>query len=571
MTVLDDRDVLEWLGGRGLVAKILSDRLQSKTGYYDPENPVVFAIGPLTGTKAPVAGRFVAGSRSPLTGGYGMAVSGAEFGPAMRWSGLHAIVVSGASDEPVAVSYGDGEVTFLDAAHLWGKDTFETQDILRDELEDPKAQISCIGPAGENLVRFSAVISGRRAAARCGIGAVMGSKRLKAIALTGIPKGRFEVARPGEFDAVVKEAYQALVKHPVGKIMKDLGSSFTVDVVNEAGILPTRNFQEGVFEHAKEISGQRLKDEFRVKRTGSCYRCPVTCESEVRVDQGEYAGASTRGLEYETLFALGSNIGNRNLESIIFMDMYCDKMGLDTMSLGVTVGFAMECFDRGLLTGQDTDGLDLSWGNHRILKDLADRIVRREGLGDLLADGVARASRKIAGAEKYAMHIKGLEMGGYDPRGAKGQGLSFATSTRGGCHHAGGYIIGPEVLASAVDRFTTEGKAKLVKDCRNSRVIYDSAILCTFNTGALGWALASRLLSSAMGVDFSEEDLKKRGDRIFNLERKINRKFGIEPSDDTLPERFLKEPMPSGPSEGCTVELEPMLEEYYTLNEWTKE
>jgi aldehyde:ferredoxin oxidoreductase len=499
-----------------------------------------------------------------------MAVSGAEFGPAMRWSGLHAIVVSGTSREPVAISFQDDTVTFREASHLWGKETFETQDILMNELGDPKAQISCIGPAGENLVRFSAIISGRRAAARCGVGAVMGSKRLKAIALTHIPKGKYEVARPAEFGEVVKEAYRALVKHPVGKTMKDLGSSFTVDVVNEAGILPTRNFQEGVFDQAKQISGQRLKDEFRVRKTASCYRCPVTCESELRVDKGEYAGASTRGLEYETLFALGSNCGNSNLESIIFMDMYCDKMGLDTMSLGVTISFAMECFEKGLITKEDTGGLDLSWGNHRVLRDMADLIVQREGLGALLADGVARASKRIKGSERFAMHVKGLEMGGYDPRGAKGQGLSFATSTRGGCHHAGGYIVGPEVLVSAVDRFTTEGKAQLVRECRNSRVIYDSAILCTFNTGALGWPLATRLLSAAVGIDFSEEDLKRTGDRIFNLEREINQRFGIEPSDDTLPERFLQEPMPSGPSEGQTVQLERMLEEYYAINEWKR-
>ncbi|MBW2058051.1 MAG: aldehyde ferredoxin oxidoreductase family protein [Deltaproteobacteria bacterium] len=570
-TALDEEEVLRWLGGRGFVARILSDRLKPETGYYAPENPIVFAIGPLTGTKAPVAGRFVAGARSPLTGGYGMSVSGSEFGPAMRWCGLHAIVISGTSGEPVAVSIQDDRVTFRDASRLWGRDTFETQDILKQELQDPKAQISCIGPAGENLVRFSAVISGRRAAARCGVGAVMGSKKLKAIALSRIPKGDYQVARSGEFDRVAKEAYRALVEHPVGKIMKTLGSSFTVDVVNEAGILPTRNFQEGVFEHAKRISGQRLKDEFRVRRTASCYRCPVTCESEVRVDRGEYAGASTRGLEYETLFALGSNCGNANLESIIFMDMYCDMMGLDTMSLGVTISFAMECFERGLISERETGGLDLSWGNHRVLKDLADLIVQRRGFGAVLADGVARASKKIRGSQGYAMHVKGLEMGGYDPRGAKGQGLSFATSTRGGCHHAGGYIVGPEVLTSAVDRFATEGKAQLVKECRNSRVIYDSAILCTFNTGALGWYLAGRLLSAAIGTDLSEEELKKTGDRIFNTEREINQRFGIGPSRDTLPERFLREPMPSGPSQGQTVELEEMLEDYYAINGWQKE
>ena len=570
ITTMNEEDVIEWLGGRGFVAKVLGDELAPETDYYGPDNPLVFAIGPLTGTKAPVAGRFVAGARSPLTGGYGMAVSGAEFGPAMRWSGLQAIVITGASERPVALSIEDDRVAFRDASHLWGKTTFETQDILKKELQDPKAQISCIGPAGENRVRFSAVIAGHRAAARGGMGAVMGSKNLKAIALTGIPKGKFQVAQPEAFDSLVKEAYRALVKHPVGKIMRTLGSPFTVDVVNEAGILPTRNFQQGVFEQAKEISAERLKDEFRVRTTASCYRCPVTCESEVRVDKGEYAGATTRGLEYETLYALGSNCGNASLESIIFMDMYCDEMGLDTMSFGVTVAFAMECFEKGLITRKTTDGLDLSWGNHQILKDLADMIVERKGFGAVLADGVARASCEIKGSEKFAMHVKGLEMGGYDPRGAKGQGLSFATSTRGGCHHAGGYIIGPEVLTSAVDRFTTEGKAQLVRECRNSRVIFDSSILCTFNTGALGWSLPARLLSAALGVEFSEEDLKRKGDRIFNLEREINRRFGIEPSDDTLPERLLKEPMPAGPSKGQTVELEPMLEAYYKLNEWER-
>jgi aldehyde:ferredoxin oxidoreductase len=396
----------------------------------------------------------------------------------------------------------------------------------------------------------------------------MGSKKLKAITLTGIPRYRYEVAQPSEFDKVVKEAYQALLKNPTLKILRDLGSSFTLSVVNEAGILPTRNFQQGVFESAPQISGERLKEVFRVRKSSSCYRCPVVCENEVRVNEGEYAGAYTRGLEYETMFALGSNCGNACLESIIFMDMYCDMMGLDTMSLGVTISFAMECFEKGLITGREIDDLDLSWGNHQAIKKLSDLIVQRKAFGDVLADGSALASKKIKGSEAYVMGVKGLEMGGYDPRGAKGQGLSFATSTRGGCHHAGGYIAGPEVLGKAVDRFTTAGKAQLVKGCRNSRVIYDSATLCTFTTGALGWSLPVKLLSSAMGVEFSEADLQQRADRIFNTEREINRMFGFRSSDDTLPKRFLEESMPGGPCKGQTVELNQMMEEYYALNAW---
>ena len=570
LNVLDEQEVLDWLGGRGLLAKMLSERLNSGLDYYAPENPLIFTVGPLTGTRSPSGGRYALGTLSPMTGGYGMAFAGGPFGLAISWSGLHAIVVTGASPDPLALAIEGEKVAFHDASHLWGKDTFETQDRLKEELNDPKAEISCIGPAGENLVRFAAVISDRRAAARCGVGAVMGSKKLKAIALTHVPKPEMKTARPEDFDAAVKDSFRALAKHPFSKSFRDLGSSLTISVVQESGILPTRNFQEGVFEGADRISGQRLKEEFRVRRPASCYRCPINCESEVRVDSGEYAGAHTRGLEYETLFALGSNCGNDSLESIIFMDMYCDKMGIDTMSLGVTISFAMECFNKGLITKEDTGGLDLSWGNHGLFKKLTDLIVAKEGFGAVLAEGAALASQKIKGAENLAMHVKGLEMGGYDPRGAKGQGLSFATSPRGGCHHAGGYAIGPEVLAGVVDRFTTEGKAALVKGVRNSRIIYDCSILCTFTSLALGWEFPARLLSAVLGVDFSEEELQAKADRIAGLEREINLRFGLDRSDDTLPQRFLKEPLLTGPSAGQVVELDEMLDEFYTLNGWDR-
>jgi len=569
ITTLNADDVVEYLGGRGFIAKLLSDELKEGVGYYDPENPLVFAVGPLTGTNAPVAGRFVVGARSPLTNGYSMSVSGAEWGPALRWSGIHGVVIMGKAEEPMWLSIKGDKVSFKNATHLWGKDTFEVQDLMKEELGDPRAQIACIGPGGENLVRYAAIIAGRRAAARCGLGAVMGSKRLKGIALTGIPKGEFQVAWKEKFDAVVKEAYKALKEHPVSKIMHDQGSPFTLKMCQDTGILPTRNFQEGVFEDAELISGTRLRDEFEVKKTTSCYRCPVVCESQVRVDEGEYACGETRRPEYETMYSLGSNCGNSSLESIIFMNQYCDRMGIDTMSLGVVIGFAMECYQRGVINRDDADGLDLTWGNHHTIKKLTDMIVKREGFGDVLADGVMRASEKIGqGSERWAMHVKGLELGGYDARGAKGEGLSFATSTRGGCHHAGGYIIGPEILAKTVDRFTTEGKAQLVKGARNSRVVYDCATLCTFNSGALGLDIAGKLLSAAVGVEFTEKMLQDIGDRITNLERAINLRCGLDASTDTLPWRFLEEPMPQGPSKGEKVDLDTMLKEYYKINEW---
>ena len=556
-----------WVGG-GLNAKLLGDRLKPDTDVYSPGNPVIFTIGPLTGTKSPVGGRFTAGARSPLTGGYGVAFAGSSFGPAMRWSGMQAMVITGASTEPVYLVIKGDKVEFKDAGKVWGRQTFEAQDMIKEELGDPKAEIACIGPAGENLVKYAAIIAGRRAAARGGIAAVMGSKKLKAVVLSEVGEPDFGVARPDEFKQAAKEALLALAHNPVCKTMNDMGSSFTLDVVHKVGILPTRNFKEGVFEDAHLISGQRLKEEFRVRKTGGCWRCPVGCESHVRVTEGEYAGAETRGLEYETMFALGSNCGNSSLENIIFMDMYCDQLGLDTMSLGVTISFAMECYEKGLLTKEDLGGIELTWGNHQAIKELTGLIARREGIGDLLAEGSAIASQKIKGAEGLAMHVKGLEMGGYDPRGAKGQGLSFATSTRGGCHHAGGYIIGPEVFAGVVDRFATEGKAGLVKGCRNSRIVFDCAIMCTFTTGAMGWEFPVRLLSGAIGKDFSEEELQQVANRVADTEREINLMYGIGREEDTLPQRFLTEPMPAGPSVGQVVELDKMMDEYYQINGW---
>lgn len=396
----------------------------------------------------------------------------------------------------------------------------------------------------------------------------MGSKNLKAIAIGKGGEGEINVADPLSFSQAVREARKRLKGSGTMQTLSRLGTAGTVSVINEAGMLPTRNHQSGRFEGVDKISGERLQRMFRIGRSNPCPKCPMPCSSIHRVQQGPYKGSETEGPEFETLYALGSNCFNSNLESIIHADMLCDRFGLDTMSTGSTIAFAMECYERGLINKEVTEGIDLSFGNEKAIIDLIGKIACKEGFGSLLSDGSARASKRIPGSSAYAMHVKGLELGGYDPRGAKGAGLSFATSTRGGCHHAGGYTIFTELYGKGIDRFSVEGKAGLVKEFRDLRIIYDSSTLCTFSSSALGLDIPLQLINSVTGFGLDLSSLISIADRISDLERKINLREGMGSGDDTLPQRLLEEPMPEGPCKGEIVELKRMLKEYYEITGW---
>jgi aldehyde:ferredoxin oxidoreductase len=558
-----------YLGGRGLGARLLFDELEKEIEPFDPRNPLIFTTGPLAGTNAPMNGKTCVTSKSPLTGIYGMSLVGGYFGAELRLAGYMSIIVKGKSEDPVYLFLNRGnKVEFRSASKIWGMGTDEAQATIRRELEDNAIRIACIGPAGEHLVRIAGIISDKRAAGRCGLGAVMGSKNLKAIAVRKVKNGEISVADPLRFLQTIREAQKKLKDSGTMQTLTHLGTAGTVSVINEAGMLPTRNHQAGRFEDADKISGERLQKIFRIGRSNPCPKCPMPCSSIHRVLQGPYKGSETEGPEFETLYALGSNCHNSNLESIIHADMLCDRFGLDTMSTGSTIAFAMECYERGLIDKEVTEGVDLCFGNDKAIIDLIGKIAYKKGFGNLLSDGSVRASKSIPGSSKYAMHVKGLELGGYDPRGAKGAGLSFATCTRGGCHHAGGYTIFTELYGKGIDRFSIEGKASLVKELRDLRIIYDSATLCTFSSSALGLDIPLPLINSVTGFDLDLSSLIAIADKISDLERKINLREGMGPGDDTLPQRLLKEPMPDGPCKGEIVELGKMLKEYYKITGW---
>lgn len=563
---LSDSLIEEYLGGRGWAAKILYDELKPKIDPLSEENKLVFIPGVFAATGVPVVSRFVAAAKSPLTGTFSISTCGGYFAPEVRKAGYDMIITEGKASEPVYLWIQDDSVEIKKAKHLWGMPTDATQETIREEIREPKAKIACIGPAGENLVLYAGIFTDRRTAGRGGLGAVMGSKNLKAIAVRGTRD--IEVADPDRLKKLIKAIYKILAG-PMMKPFIKYGTPGTVNQMNELGILPTRNWQTGVFEGHEDISAEALAK--NVTKKVSCHNCPVPCGHISVVREGPYAGALTEGPEYETLYSLGSNCGNSNLESVIYADMLCDRYGLDSISTGCVIAFAMECFEKGLISRDDTDGIELRFGNHQAIIEMIHRIAFRKGFGDLLAQGVKRISEKIRnGSERFAMHIKGLELGGYDPRGAQGQGVSMATSCRGGCHGKGGYMVAFEAFMGAVDRFATSGKGELIKTVRLGGILTDSLNLCAHGARAVRKKLRLKLISAVIGLDLTEEELTLICERIDNVERAFNVREGFTRKDDTLPWRLLNEPMPDGPTKGMVASIEANLNEFYEISGWDK-
>jgi len=559
----------DYVGGRGLADKMVFDIVRPGADPLGPDNVLVFATGPLTGTPAPACGRSVLASKSPLTGTIFDSNSGGLIGPELKKAGFDAIIIRGRSEEPVYLAVLSGRAELRSADHLWGRTTSETIRALKREVGDDRARVACIGPAGEKGVLLANVIcEPHRAFGRGGLGAVMGSKGLKAIVVRG--RGRVEVANPHAFKRVCREIKDILARNPItGDLLGRYGTGCLTTPVNKAGILPTRNFRTGFFEEAEEITGEKLVKVLKAQKR-ACFGCPIGC-GRVLMAEGHEVGAP----EYETMWAFGAQCGISDLRAISEANELCNEYGLDTISLGNAIGFLMECYERGLITDRDTGGLRLEWGRADLLPKLVELTARREGVGALLALGVKRLSERIEGSGRFAMHVKGLELPAYDPRGAKGMGLAYATSNRGGCHLRA-YMIMSELLSMPryLDPLRTEGKARLVKRLQDIFAVLDSMVMCKFTSLALFETLDyepkwyARLLTTATGFYFDEEEFLKAGERIFNLERFFNVREGFDRRHDTLPTRLLKEPMPYGPAEGHVVELEAMLDEYYALRLW---
>jgi aldehyde:ferredoxin oxidoreductase len=564
---MDPGVMREFLGGRGLGAKILFDELKPATDPFSQDNKLLLLTSPLMATGAPWCVKYTATTRSPLTGTILMSLAGGFFGPGLRSAGCDGLILEGRAQAPALLWVRDGQAELRAAPHLWGQETQACQGRIREELGDPRAQIACIGPAGEKGVLFASIISGTRAAGRGGAGAVMGSKNLKAIVASGTRKP--PIADPHAFKrinlAIRKRARQADRLRLFGKY----GTPKNLVIVNERGLFPTRNFQGGVFDGIGQVNA--TEQQRRVLRKVTCHACPVACGNLTRAAEGPYQGIVTEGPEYETFWAFGAQCGNSNLDAIIAADRLCDELGMDTISTGSVIAFAMECVERGLIGQGDLDGLDLGFGNHQAMVEMVRRIGHRQGLGDLLAQGSRRAAERMGrGAIGLAMQVKGLELSAYDPRGAKAMGIAFATSPRGGCHERG--LVSRETFGAPppMDPLAVEGKGEAAREVQDETAILDALGICVFPPHNDGMEMedAAALLRAVTGEPFTEGDLWLAGERIWNLERLFNLREGFGRQDDTLPSRLLREAMPGGPARGHVVELDQLLADYYRVRQW---
>jgi aldehyde:ferredoxin oxidoreductase len=564
----------KYIGGIGLGMRLWLDNSKAGVDPFSPENPLVLATGPTSGTIWPTGGNghaFVA--KSPQSYGIGESKSHGSFGTELKRAGYDAVIFHGKAEKPVYVWIDDDSVQILDASHLWGKSPAETEDTIKEELGDYYIRVAAIGPAGEKLVRIACIINEKtRAAGRCGLGAVMGSKNLKAIAVRGTHD--VTVAKPDEFLEFVKEFHERM-KGPATKKYRTLGTPENVLVHNALHCMPTRNYNNAHFEAAEKVSGEYLNERFVAKIIG-CSSCAMRCEHICVVNEGPYKGAMSR-VEYEPLWALGPYCGIDRLDAVIKGSELCNYYGMDSISAGVIVGFAMDCYENGILTQKDMDGIEARFGNHEALVKLLEKMGKREGIGDLLAEGVKFAAEKIGkGAEKLAQHIKGVEVTGYDLRCLKTAALGFAVSFRGADHNRhGAYAFD---VKGKFNRLTYEkGRAKAVKDIEDVYTIIDSLIICKFSRGTYykEFEDLAKLYTLVTGIETSPEEMRLKGERINNLARVINVREGLGRKDDTLPWKVMNAPIPDeGPSKGAYVtqqELDLMLDDYYEVRGWTRD
>jgi aldehyde:ferredoxin oxidoreductase len=564
----------KWIGGRGFIAKMLYDELAPRVDPLGPENKLIFMTGPLAGTGVPLTGKYTVGMKSPLTRTISVSYCGGHLGPNIKFAGYDGVVFEGASKKKVYGFLEDGKLQFKDAGHLWGKTTHQTEELIRKEV-GARVRVASIGPAGEKLVRFASIMSDQHAAAaRCGPGAVMGSKNLKAFAVCG--SGRVDTrVDKSTWKETLDWIGRIVDSNEVVKGFNRAGTTGSVSVVNEMGLMPTRNFQLGYFEGGRNIDAEYINSHYPVKGFVHCWGCRVLCSKWIDVKEGSHAGVRTDRPEHENIFSLGSNCGVSSFEAIAHANLLCDKYGMDTISAGVVASFAMECYERGIINDEQTGGMKLRFGSEEALIWLMEKMAHREGLGDTLAEGVKIASEKLGGdAWKYAMHVKGLELPGYDPRGAKGIGLNYATASRGADHNDG-WTIAVELfgMPQQVDRFSEDAnKVKWVVDFQDSTAgPIDSAVFCDFCLD-FGFSpeVIERLMREATGMKRSYADMVKVGERIVNIERLFNNREGYTRNDDVLPDRFL-EPMPEGSSKGQTFDVNRMLDNYYKMRGWDEQ
>lgn len=570
---LDEDFLKKYVGGVCLAARLAHDNVPKGADPLGPENALCFATSAFAGTIVPVGDKYSVAAKSPLTGFLNDSLATSYFPAAIRQAGYDGIVIKGKADKPTYIFIDDDVIEFRDAEHLWGMETWDTEEAIRAEIGDETVRCCVIGPAGENLVRFANLTNDHgRQAGRGGMGAVMGSKLVKAVAIRGTDP--VQVADPDGLRAMAFELSQK-AQGPKTEKYRVLGTPANVLSLNRRGILPTRNFQEGIFEAAEKVSGEYMHEHHHEK-TVACAGCPIACEQVVSVKEGPYKGART-SVDYESLFAVGTNCGIDYFPGIIKTIELCDRLGMDTMSCGVTVAWAMECFERGILTKKDCDGLELNFGNHQAETALIRKIAYREGIGDLLAEGTKRASEKVKkGSKHFAMQVKGMEMAGYEVRGCQTFALGASVGTRGPCHNRS--LAYEADTHAEVELFTCgPERGQIAKDKEDFAAVLDTMMFCKFLRGCFKdlFADSAKLYTLTTGIKMTADEIKKLGERAWNLKKSFNIREGWTREDDWLPPRCLEESIVN-PATSEKVALKPddlrmMIDAYYEARGWTEE
>jgi len=562
---IENQFAAKYVGGRGWGAQILYNEINGKIGAFDPQNKLVIASGPLSGLIVPASSKTSFSAISPATGLYGDSNMGGDFSVALKKSGFDALIIEGRAKKETSLVIDNGAVEFKEAQGFWGMKSLDAEEALKKEL-GRDYQIAVIGPAGENLVKFAAITTnGGRQAARCGIGTLMGWKRLKAIAIRG--DQAIPVADPAALQRNYMEAVEYLTKHPLLNVWRGEGTLQVIDWSNEASCLPTKNFLEARYEAADKISGKAMEST-RIHNK-ACYLCPIACGQVNRA-----RGKVVEGPEYETAAMIGSNCALTRFEDVVYANYLCDQLGLDTISAGSAAAFAIECFEKGLIGLKDTEGIQLRFGDAESIFTLFEHIAYRKGLGDLLAEGVRYASRRIGnGSERFAMQVKGLEMSGYDVRAGQAMALAYATADIG-AHHNRAWAVTYDVKT---DRLSYgDDKVEWVIYLQHVRPLFDALGVCRFPWVEFGLELDfyARFYSAATGLETSLQELLKRSEAIWNLTRLINMRQGLTAKDDWLPDRVFDDSIPSGPLKGLRLERDAfreMVKSYYRLRGWDEE
>ena len=573
---IPDQWMKDYIGGRGLADRYLYEEMDPTVDPLSPENKIIFATGPLTGTCAPCGSRYMVVTKGALTDAITTSNSGGHWGPELKFAGYDLLIVEGRADKPCYLLIYDDRVEIRDAAAWWGRGVSDTEDGLRHELGIPNLRITGIGPAGENLVRFACIVNDKhRAAGRSGVGTVMGSKNLKAIAVRGT--GGVQLADPKAFMKALWEMRATMKANPGYAEFGELGTAPTIDLTNAFAGLPTRNFESGQFEQAENLNGNAIKDT-RMVANKACFACTIACGRVCRL--GEHSDKFTvnthtrnwkiagEGPEYEAAWALGADVGVGDLDAVLKANWMCNDLGMDPISMGATLAAAMELYERGVITDKDVE-MPLKFGSAEALVRMTEATAYREGFGNELAEGSKRMGDKLNHPEVF-MGSKGQEFPAYDPRGFQGMGVAYATCNRGACHLRA-WTPGVET-SGEMDPHTTEGKSEWVVDEQNKSTSHDATGLCLFTAFAGGTIETFvPLTAAATGIPYTVDDFTKIGERTWNIEKLWNLKAGLTAADDWLPKRLLKEPHKSGPAKGVTVDLDAMLSVYYKERGWNAE